>query len=304
MPSKISLAIFLICTALELVEAKVVGVKCAIVDGQYQCQQSEKNSQAETSVITRVSEACPATCGIRNETCDELFHLALSSCKELENLGCNCGGCKCDGDGLHPDWSPAINQSNDKVFFYNGQTLETSVMPRSENVCPKTCHMLGQQYSCDALWLDYTCEHLELGGCDCSGCDCKATTISVFMSSRPTEEECSRTCSVPGGFHTYSCNDLQWLYTDTTCTILEERGCDCSGCLCGNENTMVDPNLQLPATPSCPATCKLHGGPASFEGFGFTCDQLFFLYSFSQRKSCEALEETGCDCSGCRCAGV
>ena len=300
--------VLLVCITPELADTATVEIACTIVDGQYQCQQINKPSskrRAARVVSARASEAnCPATCGIRNRTCDELFDRELHTCQELQKLGCDCGGCKCNGDGLHPDWTAAINQSNDKVFYYNGQTLETSYTPRSQNICPKTCHMLGHYYSCDALWLDYTCEHLELGGCDCSGCDCKATTLSVFMSSRPnTEEECARTCSVPGGFHTYSCNDLQWLYKGTTCATLEERGCDCSGCLCGEENAMMHPDPPeepIPRELNCPGNCKLHGGQSTVEGFGFSCDQLYFLYSFSQKMSCEALEESGCDCTGCR----
>ena len=300
--------LFVIFAAPQLVKAEVVDIECGIMGGQYKCQQKKQTSQSGTGVALVSNIRCPATCGIRNETCDQLFHRDFQTCEELEKIGCDCGGCNCDGDDLHPDWMAAINQSNGKVFYYNGQTLETSWAPRSENVCPKTCRILGDQYSCDALWLDYTCEHLELGGCDCSGCDCKATTLSIYLASRPnSEDECERTCSVPGGFHTYSCNDLQWLYADTTCAILEERGCDCSGCLCENENTMIDPNPPLSTMPPemhCPGTCKLHGGRSNVAGFGFTCDQLYFLYSFSREMSCEALEESGCDCTGCRCSRV
>lgn len=113
--------------------------------------------------------------------------------------------------------------------------------------------------------------------CDCGGCECagdKTTTVPALTVEDPTpqQESCPATCNGQ------TC-DQKWALHDKTCELLEDNGCDCSGCKCLGDATTL---------PACPATCG-----------GQTCDQKWALSD----KTCELLEKNGCDCAGCECVG-
>ena len=215
-------------------------------------------------------------------SCNDLV-AADFSCEEAVEIGCTgCESCGCQAittttvvveTGCNVDCNDLYLSCNDLVLHFTCDELQHSIFDGcgcgdcgcvEEFIQPLTCgNSCLENMPCD-YWIDtemsnrkfYTCQNLEDSyGCDCSGCECASTNITITPPSCDTGTGClEMPCDIVSVASGFTFFELEELFQ-----------CDCTGCpSCDPAAARAPPaTTGRRSSATCPAAASSPARPSS-----------------------------------------